>query len=481
MLRDDRQKLVWDQLWSQEVSYQWDSLSQTIYEKIIEVSGGIQGKRIVEAGSGTGKISLRLAAEEAEVTLIDYSENALYNSRSAFYSAKVPGTFIRSDIREMLLPDHHFDLAWNAGVMEHFEEEEQVTILKEMIRVTKPGGTILVIAPFAECLPYRAGKEAAEQLGTWMYGTENPPFSLKDQFARCGISLVEESSIGFLDSLDFLDFIRDSQTVKHWLTMWYHGLPKQEQLSVPGYLLVSVGVVGTGPDNPPSPLRRSPETQLPPEDKLFRAQTIISSYHAKREKSHYLTAYKEEEASYWFPLLSILDSLLVARGTKVLDIGAAYGTLLMYSVLCGAKAYGLDMIPDYWSEELEQDYGIKWSPCNIEAEEIPGKERFEVILFTEVLEHMNYNPIPVVHKIKERLTPGGSLLISTPWKRHFAPNQHYPDILDVPYYQPGDGFIDAETKYYTIDEMYTLAEAAGFQVKSLDVYNGHLLAWFVAR
>lgn len=140
-----------------------------------------------------------------------------------------------------------------------------------------------------------------------------------------------------------------------------------------GYLLVSVGVVGTVPGKAMSSLHPSPETQLSPEDKLSRAQTIISSYHAKREKSHYLSAYKEEESTYWFPLLAILDSLLVARGTKVLDIGAAYGTLLMYSVLSGAKAYGLDMIPDYWSEELEQDYGVRWNLCNIEAEEIREK------------------------------------------------------------------------------------------------------------
>lgn len=176
-----------------------------------------------------------------------------------------------------------------------------------------------------------------------------------------------------------------------------------------------------------------------------------------------------------------MDSLLETRGTKVLDIGAAYGTLLMYSVLSGAKAYGLDMMSDYWSNELEQDYGIRWQQCNIEAENIPGDELFDVILFTEVLEHMNYNPIPVFTKMYERLTSNGSLLISTPWKRHFMPQQRYPDLLDVPYYRTGDGFIDAEMKYYTIDELYILADAAQFNVKSMEVYNGHLLSWFIKK
>lgn len=175
MLPDERQKKIWDQLWSREVSYHWDSLSQTIYDKIMEVTGGIEGKRILEAGSGTGKISLRLAAEHAEVTLVDYSENALYNSRSAFYSAKVPGTFVLSDIREMRLPDQHFDLTWNAGVLEHFEEEERIAILREMKRVTKPGGTMLILTPFAECLPYRAGKKPPNSWAPGCMARSIPP------------------------------------------------------------------------------------------------------------------------------------------------------------------------------------------------------------------------------------------------------------------------------------------------------------------
>lgn len=233
MLKSEQQKQIWDRLWSHEVSYDWDSLSQTIYEKIVQITGEVQGKEIVEAGSGTGKISLRLAAERAKVTLVDYSQNALENSRSAFHQTNLPATFILSDIQNMLLPDQHFDLTWNAGVLEHFEEDERVVILKEMRRVTKPDGIVVVLTPYALCLPYRAGKEAGEELETWMYGTEYPITSLQDEFERSGLTLIEEHSIGFLNSLDFLDFIENSASVKQWLTAWYHSLDEQEQRQVP--------------------------------------------------------------------------------------------------------------------------------------------------------------------------------------------------------------------------------------------------------
>ncbi|MCM3496404.1 class I SAM-dependent methyltransferase [Paenibacillus lactis] len=242
----DRQKRVWDQLWTQEVSYHWDSLSQTIYDKILGVIGEIRNKRILEAGSGTGKISLRLASEGAEVTLADYSEQAIYQSRNAFLKDHIPGTFVVSDIRNLQLPDQHFHLVWNAGVLEHFQMEDRIRMLKEMKRVTAPGGTILVLTPYAECLPYRAGKEAAEQLGTWMYGDEFPVSSLKEEFAASGIAMIQEESIGFLESLPFLDFIQGAQMVKHWLEQWYQGLSNEEKARIPGYLLVSIGSVEDG-------------------------------------------------------------------------------------------------------------------------------------------------------------------------------------------------------------------------------------------
>jgi 2-polyprenyl-3-methyl-5-hydroxy-6-metoxy-1,4-benzoquinol methylase len=506
MSRDEKQKQVWDQLWSRKVNYDWDPLSETIYEEILALTGGLKGKRIIEAGSGTGKISRRLASEGAAVTLVDYSEQALQNSRSAFREANVTGMFVLSDIRSMGLPEERFDLTWNAGVLEHFDFAEKVTILQEMARITRPDGLILVLTPCAACLPYRIGKEVAERTGTWMYGVENPVLSLKDEFAASGLELLQETHIGFLDSLPFLDFVPQSQEMKQWLAAWYERLSEQERGMFPGYLLVSTGKRKAAL---PSPL-----------DKLAQAQAILSGYHAQRSHSHYLAAYRDAEASYWQPLLHMLDELLAstdaetavgkptigtraaleetevkqqqqsqpehpslapASAKRVLDVGAAYGTLLLYSALSGAACEGLDMTDQYWSQELERDYGIGWSLCNIEAEDIPGAQQYDIILFTGILEHMIYNPLPVFEKFHRRLRLGGSVLLSTPWKRHFAPAQIYPDVEAMPFCKPGDTFIDAEIKYYTIDELVVLTEASGFNIQSLRIHNGHFIAWLVRK
>lgn len=239
----EQQKEVWDRLWSGNVSYQWDQLSQSVFEKISDVLGSFRDKQIVEAGSGTGKISLRLAQEGAQVTLVDYSEKALQNSRDEFQLKGSKATFILSDIRRLQAPDQHYDLTWNAGVIEHFDYEEKVVILKEMARVTKDTGTILLFTPYADCLPYRVGKAFAERQGTWMYGVENPIYTLEREFNESGITLLNETNIGFLTGLDFLDFIPDSQSVKQEIRTFYEGLSEAEQKQFSGYLLVSIGRV----------------------------------------------------------------------------------------------------------------------------------------------------------------------------------------------------------------------------------------------
>ncbi|WP_020616854.1 class I SAM-dependent methyltransferase [Paenibacillus daejeonensis] len=478
MSQADQQKQVWDQLWQADVSYNWDPLSQSIYKKIRESLPEPDTKLVLEAGSGTGKISLRLAEDGADVTLVDYSEPAIVNSQRAFQKSGQSGRFLVADIRDIRLPDNSIDLVWNAGVLEHFTREEKITILQEMARLTKPDGTVLIFTPSARCLPYLAGKYAAEQQGIWMYGVEEPVWSLQEEFTASGITLIEETHIGFSNSLDFLDFIGGSHAVKSWLSQWYASLSDQEREAHAGYLLVSVGRVGAvQPEAPPlSPevINSSPALSI---DRLMQAQLILSSYHSELPNSHYLNAYREAEATYWFPLLRWLDALIKPGVTHLLDVGTAYGTLLLYGVLAGAKGYGLDMTDQYWSHQLERDYGIGWSRCNIESDPIPGTELYDLILFTEILEHMNYNPIPVFQKFHERLREGGSLLISTPWKRHFAPKTVYSDLAELPYYQPGDGFIDAEFKYYTADELLALAEQTGYRTQSLELFNGHLLAW----
>lgn len=234
------QKDIWDCIWSKGIEFTWDDLSEEIYQCLLKETKGFEEKIFIEAGSGTGRISLRMATKGASIVLVDYSERALKNAQDLFLKSNQKGEFILADIMNMPLNNQTADITWNAGVLEHFTFSEQVKALEEMKRVTKTEGVIISLNPNAGCLPYRMGKYIAEQTGKWPYGIENPVSSLALAAEKAGLNVLREYSIGFVNALDFLLFVPGGQYLQYETTNFYHKLSTEEQKLFPGYLLVSV-------------------------------------------------------------------------------------------------------------------------------------------------------------------------------------------------------------------------------------------------
>ncbi len=91
---------MWDKIWQRD-HQDWDSLSEEIFQTLRKEVGDFKGKKILEAGSGSGRISLRMALEGAEITLLDYSLKALEVSRRNFLKKYgIEASFIQADLRE---------------------------------------------------------------------------------------------------------------------------------------------------------------------------------------------------------------------------------------------------------------------------------------------------------------------------------------------------------------------------------------------
>jgi SAM-dependent methyltransferase len=162
------------------------------------------GMRIVEAGSGTGGLSRRLAAEGAEVVLLDIIPSCIHSMWATHRgSSKLWG--VVGDLFRLPLPDASCDAVFNSGVMEHFEEAEIRRGLTEMARVLKPGGTLLCIVPSARGRFYVRGKRRLELQGRWEYGTEHPQLSLARMAADAELELEREYLVGVRWQARFLD------------------------------------------------------------------------------------------------------------------------------------------------------------------------------------------------------------------------------------------------------------------------------------
>lgn len=98
----------------------------------------------VECGCGSSETSCRLRPQPGQTFLaLDFAAAPL---RLALRQPCHAGG-LQADIRHLPFRDQSLDGLWNLGVMEHFEEDEQLTILREFYRVLKPGGQLLVWWP----------------------------------------------------------------------------------------------------------------------------------------------------------------------------------------------------------------------------------------------------------------------------------------------------------------------------------------------
>lgn len=100
----------------------------------------LTGLTFLDAGSGGGHFSAEACARDARVTSLDVGENLLAQVAQRCESKRVAGSVLA-----MPFEDGQFDIVLCTEVIEHTPEPK--TALRELCRVTKPGGTLIVTAP----------------------------------------------------------------------------------------------------------------------------------------------------------------------------------------------------------------------------------------------------------------------------------------------------------------------------------------------
>jgi len=83
----------------------------------------------------------------------------------------------RCDIRQLPFGDDEFDGIFTSHVLEHFDREEHVKLLKEWLRVLKPGGTVQIVVPSIEWAAKQiAGGVVNVHVLNVLYGAQSNPY-----------------------------------------------------------------------------------------------------------------------------------------------------------------------------------------------------------------------------------------------------------------------------------------------------------------
>lgn len=133
----------------QELSYFWWKDCYRQIEKFVLQNIPLNNNsEILECGCGSGNSSLKLAPLVKKVILLDSSNNALECAKKLADYYKVKNVeFINANIFHMPFENNQFDFCWNIGLIEHYNFEQAKKIIKEMLRVTKSSGWILIGVP----------------------------------------------------------------------------------------------------------------------------------------------------------------------------------------------------------------------------------------------------------------------------------------------------------------------------------------------
>lgn len=187
--------------------------------------------------------------------------------------------------------------------------------------------------------------------------------------------------------------------------------------------------------------------------------------------SYYGTTYALAELSYWqhcVQWMSEYAKLAPTPPKTILDIGCAYGTLACISRKLWPQAciMGMDAMR-YLHPTVAYQYGLEYFLQDVETDGIPEAPPFDVVIMTEVLEHLNFHPLPTLKKVAAAMANKGLLFLSTPDARSWPPAKR--TLAEMPYADARAADYEWEDRghvcQYTADQLHTLLNDAGFVVE----------------
>ena len=159
----------WDRFWERErdLSEIYDNDDRIRVEVRKRLS--LRNMFTLEVGAATARDSVALAEDGALPVALDYSHAALKLARAAATEKDKTLFLVCGDANALPFKADTFDLVFHQGVMEHFKDTDPMT--DECIRVTKPGGDLLVDVPQTFHI-YTVIKKTLIALNAWFAGWE---------------------------------------------------------------------------------------------------------------------------------------------------------------------------------------------------------------------------------------------------------------------------------------------------------------------
>jgi SAM-dependent methyltransferase len=189
------------------------SLSFTVAEEMLagelaqlfaELGTGKEAS-LLELGCGSGHLSGLLAREGYDVTLLDFCRQALVKAKGFFQKYSLVGCFLEGDILDLPNLERKYDIVWNSGVMEHFDDAHLLNAFSGIQQAVKHYFVFVVPNPLS--LPYLLVRYLIMREGKWNYGREYLRENYEELLEAAGYRLVGKRYLGWGLTREHLDSV----------------------------------------------------------------------------------------------------------------------------------------------------------------------------------------------------------------------------------------------------------------------------------
>lgn len=128
-----------------EIDAAFEAITAPENRFILELLGDLNGKKLLDVGTGLGESAIYLAKRGADVTAMDISPKMI---ELCAENAVRLGVTIRTHVatgEELGLPANSFDIVYAANVMHHIHDRDR--FLANVLEVIKPGGIFVAWDP----------------------------------------------------------------------------------------------------------------------------------------------------------------------------------------------------------------------------------------------------------------------------------------------------------------------------------------------
>lgn len=170
-------------------------------------------------------------------------------------------------------------------------------------------------------------------------------------------------------------------------------------------------------------------------------------------------------------------------GERILELGSFLGPVCITLKRLGYDVSAADIPEFHDSASLRDLYhrnGVPFDGVNLRHAQLPyGSESMDLVILCEVLEHLNFNPLPALAEINRVLKPGGHLYIGMPNQASIVnrikllfgrsihnPIQEFFTQLD----RNSNMIVGLHWREYTMAETHQLMECMGFDVVGSEYY-----------